>query len=464
MIDLSILPDRPVAVLGLGRSGLAAARALLSAGRPMLAWDDVAAQRTAAAAAGIPLTDLAARDLSDVAMLVLSPGIPLDHPRPHPLVTRARAAGCAIVGDVELLLRACPAADVVGITGTNGKSTTTALLGHILATAKVASAVGGNIGVPALALPPLATGGVYVLELSSYQLGLTPSLRCRVAVLLNISPDHLDRHGGIDGYVAAKRRIFAGQGADATAIVGADDATCRAIAAALHGDHGGPKSGPRVIPISGETVVPGGVYAHGGTLFDATAGGEPRPVLTLAEAPALPGAHNAQNAAAAWAAARALGVDAATVAAAMRSFPGLAHRQELIATIDGVAYVNDSKATNPDAAARALACYDAIYWIAGGRAKAGGLAAVRPYLDRIRHAYLIGEAAPDFAGELASAVPVAISETLERAVAQAHAQAHRNGARAPVVLLSPACASFDQFRDFEARGDAFRALVEALGP
>ena len=458
MIDLGLLPVRPVAVLGLGRSGLAAARALTAAGRPVLAWDDVEAQRSAAAAAGIPLTDIALRDLSDVGMLVLSPGIPLDHPKPHPVVTRARAARCEIVGDVELLLRACPAATVIGITGTNGKSTTTALLGHILAAAGVPSAVGGNIGVPALALAPLDAGGVYVLELSSYQLDLTPSLGCKVAVLLNISPDHLERHGGMDGYVAAKRRIFTGQGPDATAIVGADDAACQAIADAL----GHQSSGPRVIPVSGETAIAGGVFARDGVLFDATASGDPRPVLRLAEAPALPGVHNAQNAAAAWAAARALGLAPATVAAAIRSFPGLAHRQELITTIDGVAYVNDSKATNPDAAARALACYDAIYWIAGGRAKAGGLAAVRPYLDRVRHVYLIGEAAPAFAGELASAVPVAISETLDRAVAAAHTQAYRNGARAPVVLLSPACASFDQFRDFEARGDAFRALVQEL--
>lgn len=456
MIDLSALPDHLFAVLGLGRSGRAAAMALLAGGKQVWAWDDDAAARDVATREGVPVVDLHRHDLADVSTLVLSPGIAHTHPQPHPVVVRLREKGCPIIGDVELLLQCQPAAKVVGVTGTNGKSTTTALIGHILKAAGCAVETGGNIGVPALELASLGRGGIYVLELSSYQLELTPSLACRVAVLLNISSDHLSRHGGLDGYVAAKRRIFHRQTSSATAIIGVDDKLSSAIAAEMMKE-----AGPKIVTISGCRQT-SGVFAVNGVLYEAAAGEACRHVLDLRDAPTLPGAHNWQNAAAAFAAVRALGVAAEVAADAIRTFPGLAHRQEVIGRVDGIAYVNDSKATNADAAARALACYDDIYWIAGGRPKEDGLAAVTPYLGRVRHAYLIGEAASDFARELNGKVPVTLSGDLEHAVAAARLQAKTNGENA-VVLLSPACASFDQFNNFEARGEAFRALVEAIG-
>ncbi len=458
MIDLGFLTDRPVAVLGLGQSGLATVRALTRSGIPVLAWDDDEAARGAARDLGVEPARPTPRDLREAALLVLSPGIPHTHPQPHPLVEAARAAGLAIVGDVELLARARADATFIGVTGTNGKSTTTALIGHILKAAGRTCEVGANIGVPALDLAPLGRGGIYVLEMSSYQLELTPSLVFDVAVLLNVSPDHLGRHGGMEGYVAAKRRIFAGQRAGATAVIGVDDPCCRSIFDELR-----LRSEAAVVPISGRGALATGVHVRDGTLFDARAAGGPRAVVELREARALPGEHNAQNAAAAYAAVSAVGIEPERAALAIGSFPGLAHRQELVSVIDGVAYVNDSKATNADAAARALACYDAIYWIAGGRAKEGGLAAVTPHLDRVRHAFLIGEAADAFAAELEGRVAVTRAGTLAEAVRQAKARATANGTPHPVVLLSPACASFDQFRNFEARGDAFRELVRGLG-
>jgi len=345
----------------------------------------------------------------------------------------------------------CPTARYAGITGTNGKSTTTALVGHILKAAGIRVAIGGNLGIAALLLEALGADGVYVLEMSSYQLELTKSLAFDVAVLLNITPDHLDRHGGMDGYVAAKERIFAGQNARRAAIIGVDDAICRGIAAKLAA------AGHKVIPISAETAALGGVYIADGQLVDDIDRAQRR-VLDLAQAERLPGRHNWQNAAAAFAAARALGVDAHDAVQGIKSFPGLAHRQELIATIDGVRYINDSKATNADATAKALACYDDICWIAGGVAKEGGIASLAPYFPRIRHAFLIGEAAPAFAVTLAGKVPSTRSGDLATALRQAHDAARQGG----TVLLSPACASFDQFTDFEARGDAFRRLVDAL--
>jgi UDP-N-acetylmuramoylalanine--D-glutamate ligase len=460
VIPLASLAGRTFAVLGLGKSGRAACRALLAAGRTVWAWDDDARTRAAAATAGIPIVDLAACDLAPAGALVLSPGIPHTCPAPHPIVERARAAGCDIIGDGELLACTHPEARVVGITGTNGKSTTTALIGHILAAAGAPCAVGGNLGTPVLELPPLAGDGVYVLEMSSYQLDLTPSLVFTVAVLLNITPDHLARHGGMDGYVAAKRRVFRGVGADLVSVIGVDDDICRGIAAELT-----EQGGRRVVAISAEQPVAGGVFVRNGIVFDAAygdTGGGAVAVIDLAGAAALPGVHNAQNAAAAYAATRALGIAPADIGRAIATFPGLAHRQERIGVVNGVVFVNDSKATNADAAARALACYEAIYWIAGGRAKEGGLAGVEPYLGRVRHAFVIGEAADAFARTLEGTVPVSRVGTLDRAVAAAAERAAAERVPGAVVLLSPACASFDQFDNFEARGDAFRALVERL--
>lgn len=456
-IDLSALASSRVAVLGLGRSGMAAARALAANGIEMLPWDDSEAVRADARMQNIEPIDLNAADWSKIDLLVLSPGIPHTHPVPHALAERARAAGCPIVSDVDLLARAQRAARYVGVTGTNGKSTTTSLIGHILERAGRGVATGGNIGMPALSLAPLGAGGTYVLEMSSYQLELTPSLVFDVAVLLNISSDHLDRHGGFAGYVAAKRRIFEGQNRHHVAVIGVDDPDSANMRETLSKC----SAGPRVIPVSGYGSAPGGVYAQDGMLRD-DGDGRDEIVVDLHRLAALPGRHNWQNAAAAYAVARAENVDRPTIVSALESFPGLAHRQERVATVDGVTYVNDSKATNGDAAARAIATYDAIYWIAGGLAKEGGIEAVAPEFSRILHAFLIGRAADEFARRLDGYVPYTVCGTLAHAVREASDRAARARPAGVVVLLSPACASFDQFPDFEARGDLFRSLVAAL--
>jgi UDP-N-acetylmuramoylalanine--D-glutamate ligase len=457
LIRIPGLADRTLAVLGLGKSGLVAAKALKASGATVWAWDDSADQRGQLAAAGIEPVDLAAADWARVEALVLSPGIPHRFPKPHPVAAKAKAANKPIIGDVELLLRAQPHARLLAITGTNGKSTTTALTGHILASAGRQVAVGGNIGTPALALPALGAAGIYVLELSSYQLEITPSLKPTVAILLNITPDHIDRHGDMAGYVAAKERIFAHQTAGDTAIVGIDDETSHA----MH-DRIAARKGPRVVAISSIRPAPGGVSGAGGKLVDDL-DGKAEAVLDLTDVATLPGEHNWQNAAAAYAAMRALGLRREPILEGLRSYPGLAHRQELIASIAGVRYINDSKATNADATEKALVCYQPIYWILGGKPKEGGIESLKRLFPRIAHAYLIGEASAAFASTLDGQVAATECGTLDRAVAAAHAQAqadHRPGA---VVLLSPACASFDQFANFEQRGDAFRRLVLKLG-
>jgi len=455
MIVVDDFRGRPVGVLGLAKSGRAAAQALAAGGAEILAWDDNPKAREALAAQ-LPIRDLATADWRNIAALVLSPGIPHSFPEPHPAVTRARDAGAAIIGDLELLGRAQPEARYIGITGTNGKSTTTALIGHILAAAGQRVEVGGNLGTPALSLAPLGRDGSYVIEASSFQLELITTLAFDIALLLNITPDHLDRHGTMEGYVAAKRHIFARQNKAATAIVGVDDAICRDLCDELR------RTGPaRVVPISVLQPVSGGVYVDQGWLVDAM-GGQPVRVLDLGLAERLPGAHNWQNAAAAYAAARVSGVDTAAATAAICSFPGLAHRQELVGTIDGVRYINDSKATNADATEKALLCYPAIYWIAGGLAKAGGIEPLAPHFGRLRHTFLIGRATEEFAATLEGSVPFTRCGDLATAVAAASAQARHDGVPGAVVLLSPACASYDQFKNFEERGDIFRGLVEEL--
>ena len=457
MIDLSAYRGRRVAVLGLGRSGLSAACALRAGGAELLAWDDKPAGREAAAAAGLPLADLASADWASIAMLVLSPGIPHSHPQPHPVALRARAAGCEILCDVELLWRARRQARFVGITGTNGKSTTTALTAHILATAGRAAAAGGNIGRAALSLEPLDGDGTYVLELSSYQLELLPETVFDIAALLNVSPDHLDRHGGLHPYVAAKRRIFAGQEGDQVAVIGIDDPHSAHVRAALAA-----AGRQRVLPVSATRPAPGGVSAAGGRLIDDLEGGAEE-VLDLTGIATLPGAHNWQNAAAAYAVARAAGLAPEEIAAGLRLYPGLPHRQELVATVGGVRYVNDSKATNADSAARALASYDGnVYWIAGGLPKEGGIAPLAPLFPRVRHAFLIGAAAADFARTLDGRAAWTRCGDLATALALAHEMAQAERRPGAVVLLSPACASFDQWPNFEARGDAFRSMAQAL--
>jgi len=456
-IDIPGVNGKIVAVLGLGKTGHATVAALRAAGATIWAWDDNEAARAPMPQAEI--VDLAKADWSLPAMLVMSPGIPHTHPKPHPAAAKARTHGTPIIGDIELLYRACPDARYVCVTGTNGKSTTTALIGHILKTAGKRCAVGGNLGQAALTLAALGEDGVYVLEMSSYQIELTPSAIADVAILLNITPDHLDRHGGMAGYIAAKERIFAAK-PGGTGIIGVDDAPSRAMLARLDG-----ANIRRFVPVSGEAKLERGIYVENGMLIDAGAG-NPVAIMDLSTVASLPGAHNWQNAAAAYAACRALGLAIDAIVAGLESYPGLAHRQERVATLGSVLYVNDSKATNAAAAAKALGCYDAVYWIAGGRAKEGGLAGLETFYPRIRHAYLIGEAAGAFETQLGGAIPVSQCATLERALAAAHAAAQAaitsGAAKHAVVLLSPACASWDQYANFEARGDHFRALVQEL--
>jgi UDP-N-acetylmuramoylalanine--D-glutamate ligase len=456
MIDLAFATDMPIAVFGLGRSGLSAARALHAVGAVVLAWDDNPERRQAAVNAGVPLTDLYGIDWSRPRTLVLAPGIPHHLPQPHPIAALARNAGCEIVGDIALLGRAAPNARYIGITGTNGKSTTTALIGHILAEAGRDTRVGGNLGPPVADFTPVTADTDVVLEMSSYQLERTPDVHFDVAVFLNLSPDHLDRHGGLDGYIAAKRRIFDGQPSSGTAIVGVDDEVGLRIAADLDAT-----AGVRVLPISSTHPVPGGVYVQDAWLIDDR-DGRARAVLDLRAIATLPGVHNGQNAAAAFAAACAAGVDVDAVAAGMRTFPGLAHRQELVATRTGVTFINDSKATNADAALRALTSHRDIYWIAGGRAKDGGLSGTESGWANVRRAFLIGECAESFRSALVEHMPAEICGDLDTAVRAAFKRARDDGAGAPIVLFAPAAASFDQYADFEARGDAFKRAVFGL--
>ena len=443
-------------MLGLGRTGRSACRALAASGARVWAWDDDLERRREAAASGIPIVDLAVCDWEQIDRVVLSPGIPLTHPRPHPLVRRARAHAVPVVGDLELLVENQPERRIVGITGTNGKSTTTALIANLLRGAGRGAQLGGNIGLPILDLWPTPVDDTYVLELSSFQLELTEHLRCAVAVILNVSPDHLERHGGMAGYVRAKRRILRNQRASDWAVLGVDDDHGRALYRELS-----ERAQQRLLPVAVGRALDRGVYVIEGQLHDAVAG-PARPMIDLRPIRSLRGAHNWQNAAAAYGAVRALGVEPDAIVAALPTFQGLAHRLEPVATLDGVQFVNDSKATNPEAAARALASFEGIYWIVGGRPKDGSLDPVLPWLNRVRHAYLIGEAAEGFARELAGRIACTRSGDLANAVRQAANAARAERTGSPVVLLAPACASFDQFRDFEERGETFKRLVGEL--
>lgn len=457
MIDLFYMEGLPVAVMGLGKSGLATAAALRRSGAEVWVWDDNPASRATAEADGFRVVDLSTADLSELTTIVWSPGIPHTHPAPHPVALRARAAGIELVCDVELLGRAERDAAFIGVTGTNGKSTTTTLIGHIMAAAKRPISVGGNLGTPVLTFDPLGSGGTHILEMSSYQLELTFSITFDVAVLLNVTPDHLARHGGMDGYVAAKKLIFHRQTTPRTAVIGVDDDHCRRIFADLTA-----AADQRVWPISARGPVAGGVYAADGGLIDDTEGRAER-VAELADFPSLLGTHNWQNAAAAFAACKAAGVPTATIVAAMATFPGLAHRQQLVARIQDVRFVNDSKATNADATEKALATFDPIYWILGGQAKDTGLAGLEGYMGRVRHAFLIGEAEDQFAAWLeGQGVAYTRCGTLDVATAKAAGLALAEGLSGTCVLLSPACASWDQFANFEKRGEAFAAYADAI--
>ncbi|GLK70401.1 UDP-N-acetylmuramoyl-L-alanine--D-glutamate ligase [Ancylobacter dichloromethanicus] len=470
MIPVTSFKDRAVALFGLGGSGLATARALIAGGATVTAWDDSPASVEKAAAESIPTGDLRAADWSGFAALVLAPGVPLTHPALHWTVQAAQAAGVEIIGDIELFCRerrrATRRPPFAAITGTNGKSTTTALLAHLLKVGGRDVQIGGNFGPAILGLEPPKPGRVYVIECSSYQIDLAPSLDPAVGVLLNLSPDHIDRHGTMENYAAVKERLVAGVEAGGTAVIGVDDDWSRAIADRTEA------AGKRVARISVRQKLEDGVFLDGADLVESERGRR-KFTFSINGIGSLRGAHNAQNAAAAYAAARALGLAPEVIAAGMASFPGLAHRMEQVRTIGNVLFVNDSKATNADAAERALTSFDDIFWIAGGRPKEGGIEPLRPCFPRIRKAYLIGVAADEFAATLGEDVPFEICGTLDVAVARAaedaasaaaisKLQTESNKLPDAVVLLSPACASFDQYRNFEVRGDAFRDLVNAL--
>lgn len=448
------------AVFGLGRSGMATVLALLAAGNRVVAWDDNEAPRLAAEKAGAKIRNLGDDFVVNgeaPARLIVSPGVPLTYPAPHRVVLAAKAAGCAILGDLDLFAMALEAAGardkalIIGITGTNGKSTTTALVTHMLAESGLHVVSGGNIGVPVLHLPmPKADSEaeartVYVLELSSYQLDLNRQLVCDMGVLLNITPDHLDRHGDMTGYIAAKELLFGNGKCAQLQVMGADDAASRAIADRQAA------SAPTLRVAATHTDAD--IFYADGCLWEGKS-----KVLDMRACAALPGAHNGQNAAAAFAIGRKLGLDSHAMTAGFASFGGMAHRLQSVRRHMGLNFVNDSKATNAEATRHALAAFDNIYWIAGGVAKAGGLNGLAPLYAHVQSAYLIGEAADDFAEELTPIMPTHVAGTIDKAVALAadHASA---AAQDAVILLSPACASFDQFGDFEARGEAFCAAV-----
>jgi UDP-N-acetylmuramoylalanine--D-glutamate ligase len=449
-----------VAVLGLGRSGLTAARSLRAGGAEVLAWDDGAGGRAAAEAEGFALVDPTAPGaLEGVATLITSPGIPHLHPAPHPAIAAALAAGVAVDNDVGLFFRSLgwegEAPRVVAVTGSNGKSTTAALLHHVLTRAGRPAHLAGNIGRGVLDLDPPGEGDVVVLELSSYQTELARALTPDVAVFTNLAPDHLDRHGGWGGYFAAKARLFTIGGPD-RAVIGVDETVGRFLAGQMQEAEGD----DRVIRVSvGEAAAPGWtVTAPAGELIERRKGREVARVA-LADISGLPGRHNHQNACCAWAAARALGMAPREIEAGLRDYPGLPHRSQVIAARGGVTFVNDSKATNADAAAQALAAFPRIRWIAGGLMKEGGLDALRPHLGHVARAYVIGREAAAFALALGQGVEAELCGDMATAVARAA----RDAEPGDTVLLAPAAASFDQYDSFERRGEDFAARVAALG-
>ena len=451
MIHIPNIEGQTYGVVGLGKSGRATVASVLASGAQVFAWDDNEASRAAAQIEfpSINIAPIAQWNSVALNALVMSPGILLT----HPAVLLATQHNIEIIGDIELLYRSQPAARYIAITGTNGKSTTTSLIAHILQACGKRVEMGGNIGIPALALAPLDADGIYVLELSSYQLDLIRSTKFHIAILLNMTPDHLDHHGSMEAYIEAKRHIFDRQETGDVAIVGIDDAISEAIGHSILST-----KKQRLIPISVLHKTVEGIAVHGGMLTATFGGAELHGDLNAIRS--LQGDHNGQNAAAAYAACVMSGCTHDEILAAMASYPGLAHRMEWLGAINGVQFVNDSKATNADAAEKALKTYDAIYWIAGGVAKEGGIESLSHYFQKIRHAYLIGEATDMFVETLDGNVPYTRCETLEKAFHAATNAAQQNLQEKPVVMLSPACASFDQFANFEVRGQAFVALVD----
>jgi UDP-N-acetylmuramoylalanine--D-glutamate ligase len=455
MITVTSFANKSIGVFGLGRSGLSAVRALEAGGSDVWAWDDIKEKRESAEMEGIKLTNLYQSDLSKIDILVLSPGIPDQYPEPHSLTIRAREADCEIICDIDLLARENTKARFIGISGTNGKSTTTSLIGHIFNQASYQAEIGGNFGIPALDLLPLDERGTYVLEISSYQLERIPTVKLDIAILLNISADHLERHGGMGGYIAAKKILFERINGDGVTIIGMEDTHCRGICMELMIGRGA----KNIVPVSALARMPGGVYVDSGMLIDDIRNTQ-ETIMDLRSLSTLPGRHNWQNAAAAYAAAITVGIEPDIIIEALKTFGGLAHRQEVVRNIGEISFINDSKATNSDAAAKALDCYDNIHWILGGEFKEENLGSLHDVLKKVAHAYLIGRDSERLEILLSPFIPVTRCGDLETAIHEAYRKA--NSTNSNTVLLSPACASFDQFKNFEERGDIFRSFVNSL--
>ncbi len=457
MIAAHTFKDKHVALFGLGGSGLATAHALIAGGATVHAWDDNEAGRSNAAGQDIVITDLNKADWSQISFLVLAPGVPLTHPEPHWVVKKALEARVEIIGDLEIFAReranTVPDAPFIAITGTNGKSTTTALIAHLLKTAGRDVQMGGNIGVPVLQLEPPADGRIHVLEISTFQIDLALSLNPSVGILLNITPDHIDRHGTFENYASIKERLI--QNSD-MAVISSDDAECRMVA--MHRQ----ENNLPMVPISASERLDQGIFV-GGTALMLARGDRVLKIADIGGIGSLRGKHNAQNVAAAIAAVSLQGVDAATIQAGLNSFPGLEHRMEEIGHLGRTLFINDSKATNADSTDKALCAFETgIFWIVGGKSKQGGIESLAPHFSRVEKAYLIGDAMTEFAFTLEGKIPFELSSTLEMALEHAAIDAVGSKSEEPVVLLSPACASYDQFTNFEMRGKRFRDLSYAL--
>lgn len=461
MITLRNYQDKKLGVFGLGKAGIATVSSLLASGCDVFAWDDQEDSRR-----HFPRNSLFARTQllepakwpwKELNALVLSPGVPLTHPQPHYTVGMAQAASVRIIGDIELFCEAEHSVLKIAITGTNGKSTTTSLIAHILKSAERKAEVGGNLGTPALSLQHIGSDGCYVLELSSYQLDLVQKAHFNISLLLNITPDHIDRHGSMEGYVVAKTHIFDHQNRHDFAIINIDDDFSRSVYVEQR-----QKSKTKIIAVSCLNAIKQGVFIDKeGMLHDKIDPKNPA-AIRVSDITNLTGRHNWQNAAFAYAACKAYGLATRDIEKGLRSYPGLRHRLQSVATIHGVRFINDSKATNADAASHALAPFSNIYWIAGGKPKEGGIESLARYFDSIEHAFLIGEAEEKFAETLDGKVAFTRCGNLANAFEAASKKAFADRKQNAVVLLSPACASFDQWKNFEERGDAFCKMAESL--
>lgn len=450
MITARAYQDKKIGVFGLARTGVAAVEALMASGADVWAWDD---NRASVKAVSFETVNLHEKNFDELDALLLAPGVPYTHPKPHALVKKAKAADVRIISDFDVFeggRKDLPAHQTIAITGTNGKSTTTALITHMIKACDRPSVMGGNIGTWVLALDPLDAGGVYVFEMSSFQLDITADFDPDIAVFLNISPDHLDRHGDMAGYAHAKGRIFEIQGKGGKAVISVDDEISRGFAECYQG---------RTVAISVTQDLASGICVRDGVLYDRLASkiGATETAFNLNHIHTLRGGHNHQNAAAAYAVGRLLGLNGDRIVAAFETFPGLEHRQEIVAEVNGVTFINDSKGTNPDAAARALDAFENIHWIAGGRAKGDMDQSLKQHMKGVKHAYLIGESAGEIAKIIEGTVQTSLHDTLQGAVNAARS----NAVAGDVVLLSPACTAFDQFQNFVERGNAFKAAIKA---